>query len=79
MAGIQELIPCSIDVIDNLDDIYVEGQNILQNEVVAAKNIPEHQRKLLDKQAVNLSRFEDEETIVEKYDKNHVYFQGAHQ
>ena len=41
MAGIQELIPCSIDAIDNLEDIYLEGRNILQNEVNAAKNIPE--------------------------------------
>jgi len=29
MAGIQELIPCSIDAIDNLEDIYLEGRNIL--------------------------------------------------
>ena len=74
MAGIQELIPCSIDAIDNLEDIYLEGRNILQNEVNAAKNIPETQRRLLDKQAVNLARFEDEEMIAENYDKNHMYF-----
>jgi len=71
---VQELIPCCLDAIDNLEDIYVEGQNILQNEVDNAKNIPETQRRLLDKSAVNIDRFEKEETILENYDLSHRYF-----
>jgi hypothetical protein len=72
--GIQELIPCCIEAVDNLEDMYLEGQNILQNEVDCAKNIPETQRKLLDKSAININRFEEEETILEKYDQSHLYF-----
>jgi len=71
---VQELIPCCLDAIDNLEDIYVEVQNILQNEVDNAKNIPETQRRLLDKSAVNIDRFEKEETILENYDLSHRYF-----
>jgi hypothetical protein len=52
----------------------LEGRNILQNEVNAAKNIPERHRRLLDKSAINLSRFEEEEIILEKYDPTHLYF-----
>lgn len=74
ILGIQELIPCSIDAIDNLEDIYLEGRNILKNEVNCAKNIPESHRRLLDKSAINLNRFEEEEIIAENYDQTHLYF-----
>jgi hypothetical protein len=66
--AIQELLPCSINDIDNLEEIYIEGQNILKNEIDNARHIPERERKLLNKKAVNIGLVEREETFVENYD-----------
>ena len=41
-------LPCPIDTIDEMKEMYLEGTNVLIAEVDAAMNIPENKRRLID-------------------------------
>ena len=45
----KELIPGSIEAFEHLDELYVDGQNKFNQELMFAKSIPPGQRRLIDK------------------------------
>mmetsp|Transcript_31106 Transcript_31106/g.47519 ORF Transcript_31106/g.47519 Transcript_31106/m.47519 type:complete len:80 (-) Transcript_31106:116-355(-) len=50
--GVEEMkkiLPCSIEAIDHLDELYVEGVSKLSQELMHARNIPQNERRLIDK------------------------------
>ena len=49
LKGIKELIPCSLEAVDHLDDLMVSGSNKLDAEIMYAQSIPAHHRRLIDK------------------------------
>ena len=48
MKGAKELIPCSVEAFEHLDEIFIEGRNKLYQELDYAKSIPANQRRLID-------------------------------
>ena len=40
MPGLQEMLPCALDAVDHLDEMYVAGKSKFESEVESAKNIP---------------------------------------
>jgi hypothetical protein len=42
-------LPCSLEAVDHLDEIYVEGQSVLASEIRSAISIPEYERRIIDK------------------------------
>ena len=73
LPGLQEMLPCALDAVDHLDEIYIAGKSKFESEVESAKNIPSQQRRLLDKSAINIGGIEKEEIIAEQYDANNTY------
>ena len=47
--GLSEHLPCSIEAIDHINEIFIEGKSKLKEEVRHAQRIPANQRKIIDK------------------------------
>lgn len=45
---IRKYLPCSLEAVDYLEEIYVEGKNKLQAEINSALRIPEKDRRLIN-------------------------------
>jgi hypothetical protein len=45
---VKNFIPCSLEAIDHLDEIFLEGKNKLLSELNSAIKIPEHRRRLIN-------------------------------
>ena len=41
-------LPCSLEAVDYLGEIYIEGTSKLESELASARRIPESKRKLID-------------------------------
>lgn len=41
-------LPCSLEAVDYLGEIYIEGTSKLESELASARRIPESRRKLID-------------------------------
>ena len=53
--ALKELIPCSLEAVDHLDEIYIEGKSKLDEELKHAKQIPANQRRLVSKKFLNIT------------------------
>lgn len=49
LLGVTEHLPCSLEAVDHLQEIYIEGKSKLDQEVRYAQSIPANQRKIIDK------------------------------
>ena len=49
LEELKQRLPCSLEAVDYLGEIFVEGTNKLQAEIESARRIPEHQRALINK------------------------------
>ena len=45
----QNVLPCSVEALDQQNEMYIQGNNKLLTELAHAKAIPEEQRILIDK------------------------------
>ena len=43
----KEYLPCSLEAVDHLGELYIEGKCKLTSELKAAKRIPESERRLI--------------------------------
>jgi hypothetical protein len=48
LNDVKNYIPCSLEAIDHLDEIYIEGKNKLLAELNSAIKIPENRRRLIN-------------------------------
>ena len=49
LPGVSQILPCSIEAVDHLHEIFIEGKSKLDQEVRHAQSIPANQRKIIDK------------------------------
>jgi hypothetical protein len=48
------MIPCSLEALDHLNELYVEGVSKFDQELMQAKSLPEKGRRLVNKKLVNI-------------------------
>ena len=44
LIGLKEILPCSIEAVDNCGELIVEGKNKLIDEIKYAQSIPSNRR-----------------------------------
>lgn len=54
IGGLKEILPCCIEAVDDLSEMFVSGTSKLQQEVNYAFSIPQKERRLLNKKMVNI-------------------------
>ena len=68
IGGIQEMLPCSLEAVDNLDTLYVAGTSKLEQEREYAQSIPPGERRLISREFLNIqdtNPAQEEEVIAE--------------
>ena len=46
---VNQVLPCSMDSLEHIEHIFVEGTNVLQSEMYHAQSIPSNSRRIIDK------------------------------
>jgi hypothetical protein len=54
IADLTQMIPCSLEALDHLNELYVEGVSKFDQELMQAKSLPEKGRRLVNKKLVNI-------------------------
>ena len=56
IGNINEILPCSLEAVDNLDQIYLTGTSKLEQEKNYAMSIPSTDRRLINKKFLNIEQ-----------------------
>jgi hypothetical protein len=49
LVSLSEHLPCSLEAVDHIQEIYIEGKSKLKEEIMFAQSIPSNQRKIIDR------------------------------